>query len=108
MLRSLARVVGEPTRCRLVPLNPGYTLRSACKVVWWNWCWTAWPQRQHPLSPAARASVLGLDVAADIRLLRARVGLPRAVLTFFPGGCVGQVDNIQNLQWNPVSEQSKL
>lgn len=82
------RIPEEPDHFRLVPIDHGYSLRSKCDVAWFDWCWLDWPQTKQPLSKASREYVLGLDVEADVRLLKERLNMQNDVLDYFRCSCL--------------------
>jgi len=82
------RLPEDPDHFRLVPIDHGYSLRSKCDVAWFDWCWLDWPQTKQPLSKASREYVLGLDVEADVRLLRERLNMQNDVLDYFRCSCL--------------------
>jgi len=82
------RIPEEPDQFQLVPIDHGYSLRSKCDVAWFDWCWLDWPQTKQPLSKASREYVLGLDVEADVRLLKERFNMQNDVLDYFRSSCL--------------------
>jgi hypothetical protein len=81
------RIPEDPDHFRLIPIDHGYSLRSCADVAWFDWCWLDWPQTKEPLSKHAKEYVLNLDVEADARLLRERLGFKNDVLDFFRASC---------------------
>jgi hypothetical protein len=81
------RIPEDPDHFRLVPIDHGYSLRSKCDVAWFDWCWLDWPQTKQPLSKASKEYVLGLDIEADVRLLRERLNMQNDVLDLFRTSC---------------------
>ncbi|KAL7522280.1 hypothetical protein ACHAWX_006971 [Stephanocyclus meneghinianus] len=81
------RIPEDPDRFRLIPIDHGYSLRSCADVAWFDWCWLDWPQTKEPLSKSAKDYVLNLDVEADARLLKERLGFKNDVLDYFRASC---------------------
>jgi hypothetical protein len=81
------RIPEDPDHFRLIPIDHGYSLRSCADVAWFDWCWLDWPQTKEPLSKHAREYVLNLDVEADARMLRERLGFKNDVLDYFRASC---------------------
>lgn len=73
----------DPDNFELIPIDHGYCLRSVCDVSWFDWCWLDWPQLKEPLSQRSRDYVLGLDVDADVCMLRERLNLPSEAIDYF-------------------------
>jgi len=81
------RIPEDPDHFRLIPIDHGYSLRACADVAWFDWCWLDWPQTKQPLSKAAKEYVLNLDVEADARMLRERLGFKNDVLDYFRASC---------------------
>jgi hypothetical protein len=81
------RIPEDPDHFRLIPIDHGYSLRSCADVAWFDWCWLDWPQTKEPLSEHSREYVLNLDVEADARMLRERLGFKNDVLDYFRASC---------------------
>jgi hypothetical protein len=81
------RIPEDPDHFRLIPIDHGYSLRSCADVAWFDWCWLDWPQTKEPLGKHARDYVLNLDVEADARMLRERLGFKNDVLDYFRASC---------------------
>jgi hypothetical protein len=81
------RIPEDPDRFRLIPIDHGYSLRSCADVAWFDWCWLDWPQTKEPLGKSAKDYVLNLDVEADARLLKERLGFKNDVLDYFRASC---------------------
>jgi len=73
----------DPDHFELVPIDHGYCLRTVCDVCWFDWCWLDWPQLKKPLSKKSRDYVLGLDIEADVRMLRERLHLKGEAIDYF-------------------------
>ena len=82
------RIPEDPDHFRLIPIDHGYSLRSKCDVAWFDWCWLDWPQLKQPLSKSSKDYVLGLDIEADVRLLRERLNFQNDVLDYFRSSCL--------------------
>jgi len=67
----------------LTPIDHGYCLRSVCDVSWFDWCWLDWPQLKKPLSKKLRDYVLGLNIEADVSLLKERLNIRQEALDNF-------------------------
>jgi phosphatidylinositol 4-kinase type 2 len=81
------RIPEDPDHFKLIPIDHGYSLRSVCDVAWFDWCWLDWPQTKEPLGKKARDYVLNLDIEADARLLKERLGMSDDVLDYFRVSC---------------------
>jgi phosphatidylinositol 4-kinase type 2 len=81
------RIPEDPDHFKLIPIDHGYSLRSVCDVAWFDWCWLDWPQTKVPLGKKARDYVLNLDIDADARLLKERLGMSDDVLDYFRVSC---------------------
>jgi hypothetical protein len=82
------RIPEDPDHFKLIPIDHGYSLRSVCDVAWFDWCWLDWPQTKVPLGKKARDYVLNLDIDADARLLKERLGMGNDVLDYFRVSCM--------------------
>jgi len=67
----------------LIPIDHGYCLRSVADVCWFDWCWLDWPQMKKPLSKQSKKFIQGLDIEADVKMLRERLRLPLQALDYF-------------------------
>lgn len=73
----------DPDNFELIPIDHGYCLRTVCDVCWFDWCWLDWPQLKKPLSRKSRDYILGLDIEADVRMLRERLHLKGEAIDYF-------------------------
>mmetsp|Transcript_16787 Transcript_16787/g.48223 ORF Transcript_16787/g.48223 Transcript_16787/m.48223 type:complete len:943 (+) Transcript_16787:682-3510(+) len=73
----------DPDNFELIPIDHGYCLRAVCDVCWFDWCWLDWPQLKKPLSRRSRDYILGLDIEADVRMLRERLHLKGEAIDYF-------------------------
>lgn len=89
------RIPEDPDHFRLIPIDHGYSLRSCADVAWFDWCWLDWPQTKEPLGKHAREYVLNLDVEADVRLLKERLGFKNDVLDYFRASCYALKSGVQ-------------
>jgi len=73
----------DPDRFELVPIDHGYCLRTVADVCWFDWCWLDWPQLKEPLTKKSLKYIRGLDIEADVRMLRERLHIPQQALDYF-------------------------
>eukprot|EP00566_Odontella_aurita_P004884 CAMPEP_0113551510 /NCGR_PEP_ID=MMETSP0015_2-20120614/14563_1 /TAXON_ID=2838 /ORGANISM="Odontella" /LENGTH=789 /DNA_ID=CAMNT_0000452407 /DNA_START=742 /DNA_END=3111 /DNA_ORIENTATION=- /assembly_acc=CAM_ASM_000160 len=73
----------DPDYIELIPIDHGYCLRTVSDVSWFDWCWLDWPQTKKPLSKKTREYILGLDIEADVRVLRERLHIRSEALDYF-------------------------
>ena len=73
----------DPDNFELIPIDHGYCIRTVCDVCWFDWCWLDWPQLKKPLSRKSQDYILGLDIEADVQMLRERLHLKGAAIDYF-------------------------
>jgi len=73
----------DPDYIELIPIDHGYCLRTVGDVSWFDWCWLDWPQMKQSLSTEAKKYILGLDIEADVRLLKERLHIRSEALDYF-------------------------
>jgi len=72
-----------PDTFELIPIDHGYCLRSVADVCWFDWCWLDWPQLKEPLTAKSLKYIRGLDIEADVRMLRERLHISSEALDYF-------------------------
>lgn len=73
----------DPDHIELIPIDHGYCLRTVSDVSWFDWCWLDWAQMKQPLSKKTKEYILGLDIEADVRVLRERLHIRSEALDYF-------------------------
>lgn len=73
----------DPDYIELIPIDHGYCLRTVSDVSWFDWCWLDWAQMKQPISKKTKEYILGLDIEADVRVLRERLHIRSEALDYF-------------------------